>query len=68
VFNLRALAASEHVEKELLDEWDVSKPKLAAECDRSATVMGPKVRKCTFYVVGEADALCLSFKFLHVPF
>ena len=45
VFNIRALAAHEGVEEDLLQEWKISKPKLQGECDRSAASMPVKVDK-----------------------
>ena len=42
LFNVRAFAAHNGVEQELLSEWAISLPQLAAKCERDAAVMAPK--------------------------
>ena len=43
LFSIRALAVHEHVDQALLDEWQLSRPQLIADCNKQAASMAPKV-------------------------
>lgn len=60
---IRALATAEGIEEALLDEWAVSIPHLADQCDLTAFGNGPKAWR----FIGEMDEIAAAFEARDLP-
>jgi 3-hydroxyisobutyrate dehydrogenase-like beta-hydroxyacid dehydrogenase len=60
---IRAFAATEEIEKALLEEWSVSQPELEKRCARAAAVATPKAWR----YVGEMEEIAATFQEAGLP-